>query len=137
MSFPPRIATILDEFRIQPDTKAALYALYIDMGEEVLDVFGDLADEVAAPHLVTPEDTVKIRPRLVERFLRRNHPHWIDGKPTPSFWCPRALEGRAAGLAIPIERRFDSTVREIIGPSQPIAEGMMLLGKNAHFGGRS
>ena len=74
-----------------------------------------------------------IRSQLVERYLTRNHPLWLEGKPTPSFYRPRLLEGRASGVAIPlgeISRRDRLTI-------QPLPDGIVVQGRNAHFGGRS
>ncbi len=121
MPFPSHIEAILTQYAVRADTKAALYDLYISMGDEVLDVFADLAETVASASMLQPEDTLTIRARVVERFLRRNHPRWLERKPTPSLWHPREAEGRASGAAIPIA---------------DIANGILILGRNAHYGGR-
>src|SRR5437764_12155540 len=76
MPFPEHIARVLDEYRVPADTKAALFDLYVAMGDEVFEVFSDVAEGVASPSLLTPEDTLTIRERLVERYLARTHPHW-------------------------------------------------------------
>jgi len=136
MPFPPHIERVLDHYGITPDTKAALYDLYLSMGDEVLEVFADAAEGTAVSTL-TPDDTLNLKRAVVERYLRRNHPQWLAGKPTPSFWHPRAAEGRASGLVLPIENRIDGVARSIVGPSQPLPEGVLLLGRNAHFGGRA
>lgn len=135
MPFPPHIASILDSHAIRADTKAALYDLFVGLGPEVLDVFGDIAETVASPSYLTPEDTLSIRARVIERYLTRNHPRWLEGAPTPSLWHPRALEGRASGLAIPIGELSDR-VRGVVGEKQPIPDGILVLGRNAHYGGR-
>lgn len=135
MPFPEHIARILDEYAVPSDTKAALYDLFVSMGPEVLDVFGDIAETVASPVHLTPEDTLSIRARVVERYLARNHPRWLEGEPTPSLWHPRALEGRASGLAIPLGELSDA-VRDVVPAGQPIPDGMLVLGRNAHYGGR-
>lgn len=119
--FPQHIEKILDAYGVAADTKAALYDLYVSLGDEVLEVFGDIADGVASVTTLRPEDTTQIRARVVERYLRRNHPRWLEGAPTPSLWHPRELEGRAAGLAMPLAQR---------------ERGILILGRNAHFGGR-
>jgi len=121
--FPSHIAAVLDEYRVPADTKAALFDLYVSMGEEVLEIFSEIAEGVASPSLLTPYDTLAIRERAVERYLTRNHPRWLEGTPTPSFWHPRELEGRASGLVVPLD---------VSAPN-----GILLLGRNAHFGGRS
>ena len=122
MPFPAHIERVLTQFGIPADTKSALYDLYLAMGDEVLEVFGDLAEDVASPAMLRPEDTMAIRERVVERYLRRNHPLWVEGKPTASLWHPREAEGRASGAAIPL----GDTDR-----------GILILGRNAHSGGRT
>jgi len=119
--FPEHIADILDHYRVPADTKAALFDLYVSMGDEVLEVFSEIADGVVASKLA-PDDTLTIRERVVERYLTRSHPQWVELKPTPSFWHPRELEGRASGLVVPLAT---------------VSNGILLLGRNAHFGGRA
>jgi hypothetical protein len=122
MPFPAHIERVLNDFGVRPDTKAALYDLYVSMGDEVLDVFADLAEGAASASSLQPEDTETIRAQVVERYLRRNHPQWLAGKPTPSLWHPREAEGRASGAAVPIGE---------------LDTGMLILGRNAHYGGRT
>ncbi len=140
MPFPDHIARILDTYGVQSATKAALYDLYIAMGSEVLEVFGEIAERAPDVSALGPEETQAIRERVVERYLRRNHPQWLASTPTASLWCPRALEGRATGAAVPLGvdalQRADHIARAIVGPSQPLAEGVLVMGRNAHFGGR-
>jgi hypothetical protein len=104
------------------------------MGDEVLEVFADLADGVTSATMLSPDDTLLIRERVVERYLRRNHPRWLDGKPTASLWHPRVAEGRASGAAIPMGD-FPELAREV--SDQPLPDGFLILGRNAHFGGRA
>jgi hypothetical protein len=141
MSFPEHIARILDAYGVQSATKAALYDLYVSMGTDVLEVFGDLAEGAESVSSLAPEDTFSIRERVVERYLTRNHPLWAEGKPTASLWCPREVEGRASGVAVPLGAdalvRTAALVRSIVGDTQPVPEGLLILGRNAHFGGRS
>lgn len=130
MPFPDHIERIFETFRVPADTKAALYDLYVSLGHEALEVFGDIAESVD-PSTLRPEQCAAIRSQLVERYLTRNHPLWLEGKPTPSFYRPRLLEGRASGVAIPlgeIPERVDV---------QPLPDGIIVQGRNAHFGGRS
>lgn len=122
MPFPEHIERVLDAYRVPADTKAALYDLYLTLGDEVLEVFADLADGVTSATMLSPDDTLLIRERVVERYLRRNHPRWVEGKPTASLWHPRVAEGRASGAAIPLPR---------------IDMGLPILGRNAHSGGRA
>lgn len=122
MPFPPHIEKILNTYGVASDTKAALYDLYVSLGDEVLEVFGDIAGGVASVTELRPEDTLAIRARVVERYLRRNHPRWVAGTPTASLWHPREAEGRASGAAVPLHAHPD---------------GLLMLGRNAHFGGRS
>ncbi|HET7434218.1 MAG TPA: hypothetical protein VFN10_05835 [Thermoanaerobaculia bacterium] len=135
MPFPSHLAQILDSYGVRADTKAALYDLYVSMGPEVLDVFADIAEGSASVAALLPEDTVTIRRTVVERFLRKNHPRWIDGTPTASLWHPRELEGRASGLALPLGDIPDVAQR-VVGDAQPIPDGLLILGRNAHYGGR-
>ncbi len=122
MPFPEHIEHVLDAYKVQAATKSALYDLYLTMGDEVLEVFADLSDGVTSAAMLSPDDTLLIRERVVERYVRRNHPLWLAGKPTASLWHPRVAEGRASGAAIPLPR---------------IEEGIPILGRNAHFGGRA
>jgi hypothetical protein len=135
MPFPDHIERIFESFGIRGETKVALFDLFISMGDEVLEVFGDIAESVADPRMIEPEDCATIRRRLVERYLIRNHPKWIEGKPTPSFYRPRLLEGRAAGVAIPVGDVPASAAAML--DRQPIPDGIVVQGRNAHFGGRS
>lgn len=135
MTFPDHIARVLEAYGIPVDTKAALYELYITLGDEVLDVFSDLSDRVTSPTMLRPEDTTEIRAIVVERYLTRNHPLWVKGQPTPSLWHPRETEGRASGLATPLGPVSELT-RKVIGDAQPVPEGIVMLGRNAHSGGR-
>ena len=134
MPFPDHIEKIFEAYGVPPDTKAALFDLYVAMGEEVLGVFGDIAESVEAPSL-RPEHCISIRHRVVERFLTRNHPKWLQGLPTPSLYHPRVLEGRASGAAIPLGTIHPS-VEALLDDGQQIPDGMLVQGRNAHFGGR-
>jgi len=129
--FPAHIERIFETFRVPADTKAALFDLYVSLGDEALEVFGDIAESVD-PSTLRPEHCAAIRTQLVERYLTRNHPLWLEGKPTPSFYRPRLLEGRASGVAIPM----GEIPRHIVS-AQPLPDGVILQGRNAHFGGRS
>ena len=123
MSFPAHIGRILDAYGVRADTKASLFDLYVSMGDEVLEVFADVAESSPAVAALLPEDTAQIRSKVVERFLRRNHPQWLAGQPTASLWHPRVAEGRASGLAMPLRRHENP-------------DGILILGRNAHYGGR-
>src|SRR5260370_35879084 len=100
MPFPAHIDRVFDEYRVAADTKAALYDLYVSMGDTVLEVFSDIAERVASASLLRPEDTESIRSEVVERFLTRHHPSWLAVVPTPSLWHTRFRERRASGLAM-------------------------------------
>jgi hypothetical protein len=129
--FPDHIERTFETFRVPADTKAALYDLYVSLGDEALEVFGDIAESVD-PAALRPEHCGAIRSQLVERYLTRNHPLWLEGKPTPSFYRPRILEGRASGVAIPLGEISQRVVND-----QPLPDGIIVQGRNAHFGGRS
>ena len=135
MPFPEHIERVFEAHRVPGDTKAALYDLYISMGEEVLQVFGDIADGMPSLADLRPEHTLPIREVVVERFLRRNHPLWIAGTPTPSLWHPRVSEGRASGLATPLGG-VPEVARRAVGETQSVPDGILMLGRNAHYGGR-
>lgn len=135
MPFPEHIDRVFEAYRVPADTKAALLDLYISLGGEVLEVFGDMAERVESPALLRPEDTVDIRRMVVERYLRRVHPRWLEAAPTPSLWHPRELEGRASGLAMPLGP-VSEIARKVIGEDQPVPDGIVMLGRNAHYGGR-
>lgn len=134
MPFPEHIERVLDAYRVPPETKSALYELYLSMGGEVLEVFADLADGVTSARTLSPDDTLLIRERVIERFLRRNHPRWLEAKPTASLWHPRVAEGRASGAAIPLAA-FPGLALRV--SDQPLPDGILVLGRNAHSGGRA
>lgn len=134
--FPPHIENVLTTYGIRAETKAALYDLYLSMGGEVLEVFADLADGVTSATMLDPDDTLTIREQVVERYLRRNHPRWLEGMPTASLWHPRVAEGRAAGAVVP-QGELPVSARSVIGDDQPFPDGILVLGRNAHFGGRA
>ncbi len=133
--FAEHIERILDQWGIPPDTKAALYDLYVSMGDEVLEVFAELAEAVDRTDALTPQHTEPVRALVVERYLRRNHPLWMEGRPTASLWHPRVLEGRASGLANPVGKVPDD-LRALVGERQSLPEGVVMVGRNAHYGGR-
>src|ERR1051325_9684358 len=135
MSFPDHIAEILDRFGVPADTKDALFELYVSLGDEVLEVFSEIAEDVHSPAELRPEHCAGIRAQVVERYLRRHHPRWMDGVPTPSLYHPRLLQGRASGAAIPLGT-VDPQARGLVAEDQPIPDGILMQGRNAHFGGR-
>lgn len=145
--FPPHIGEILNRFGVRPDTKAALYELYVGLGNEVLERFADLCANLPSPSSVPPEEITGLRASVVDHFVRDKHWQWMAQRPTASLWHPRDLEGRAAGLAVPLGlmgrepsglgAEVTELARQMLGESQPIPEGVLMLGKNAHSGGRS
>lgn len=136
MSFPPHIERVLTAYGIRADTKAALYDLYLSLGGEVLEVFADVAEGVTAATMLEPDDTLTLKEQVVERYLTRNHPRWLAGLPTASLWHPREAEGRASGAAVPLGE-LPEVARRLVGDDQPIPDGILILGRNAHFGGRA
>ncbi|HEY0160489.1 MAG TPA: hypothetical protein VGF28_24590 [Thermoanaerobaculia bacterium] len=136
MPFPPHIDRVLTAYGIRADTKAALYDLYLSLGTEVLEVFADAAEGVTAATMLEPDDTLNLKDQVVERFLTRNHPRWLEGAPTASLWHPREAEGRASGAAVPLGE-LPEAARRVVGGDQPIPDGIVILGRNAHFGGRA
>ena len=136
MPFPSHIEQVLTSYGVRTDTKAALYELYLTLGGEVLEVFADLAEGVTAATTLEPDDTLTIRAEVVRRFVARNHPKWLEGTPTASLWHPRAAEGRASGAAVPLGSIPEEALR-VVGADQPTPAGILILGRNAHFAGRS
>ena len=65
MAFPAHIERVFDIFGVPADTKNAIYDLYVSMGPEVLEVFSDIAEGVASPAALRPEDCAGIRTRVV------------------------------------------------------------------------
>lgn len=135
--FPTHIEHVLTQYGVAADTKAALYELYVSLGDEVLEVFGEIAEGFGSVTELTPEDTRPIQRLVTERYLRRSHPRWTEGTPTPSLWHPREAEGRASGLSMPLPPLDEATVRSVIGDAQPLPDGIVMLGRNAHLGGRA
>ena len=132
MPFPEHIVRVFDAFGIAADTSETLYDLYVAMGDEVLEVFGDIAENVDSPATLRPEDCAPIRARVIERYLRRNHPRWAAGMPTPSLYHPRAFEGRVSGAAIPLGNVQPETAGLV---EDAIPDGILMQGRNAHLDG--
>lgn len=146
MSFPDHIVEILDSYGMLAETKAALLDYYYQHGSAALDAFGDLAERFATVAEIGPEDLTPLHRMMVLRFVEKNHPAWIEGTPTESFYAPRVSEGRGTGLVSPLgivdeEREgftgdLARTVRQIVGEAQPVPHGVLVMGRNAHYGGR-
>jgi len=134
MPFPTHIARVFDDFGVAADTMAVLYDLYVVMGDEVLEIFGDIAENVDSPAALRPEDCAPIRARVVERYLRRNHPRWAAGLPTPSLYHPRAFEGRVSGAAIPLGDVPPETAG-LLEDGEAVPDGILMQGRNAHAEG--
>jgi hypothetical protein len=135
MSFPEHIERIFEIFGVPADTKNAIYDLYVAMGEDALEAFGEIAESVDSPANLRPEHCAEVRARVVERYLMRNHPRWQEGQPTASLYRPRVLEGRASGLAIPLGP-IDPKKHAVVGEDQPVPEGILMQSRNAHSSGR-
>jgi hypothetical protein len=129
------ITRVLDAYGIRADTKSALYELYLTLGDEVLDVFADIAEGVTSARMLEPDDTLTIRREVVARYLKRNHPQWLNGLATASLWHPREAEGRASGAAVPLGELPD-IAKVIVGDNQSFPDGILILGRNAHQNGR-
>lgn len=146
MTFPSHIAEILDRFGVAPDTKEALYDLYISLGSGVLERFADLSDEIGPASQIRPEDLSEMRREVTGRYLTENHSLWAAGQPTPSLWHPRSVEGRASGIATPLGSMdgqgtpfsisVAQLIKEVLPAGQTAPKGLLLLGRNAHYGGR-
>ncbi len=145
---PEHLESILDQWHVRPETKARLTDAYLALGPAVLEVFASMVEGFDSPAAVLPEDLDGLQAIVVDRYLRQNHPQWLDGKATASLWHPREAEGRAAGMVVPlgpigieVTEGFPAEVESIawdaLAPGQPVPHGILLLGRNAHFGGRS
>lgn len=146
--FPPAIEQVLTRFNVAAPTRARLYDLYLTLGNDAVEAFGRIAEDLGGPDKVEVGDLGPIRSMVVDGFLERNHGAWLEGRPTPSLWHPREAEGRAAGVLIPLGRigppelendfaaRVHSAVAAIVGPGESVPFGVLLFGKNAHSGGR-
>src|SRR5258708_28400111 len=102
MPFPEHIDRIFEAFGVAGDTKQAVYDLYVSMGEEALEVFGEIAEGIESPAALRPEDTAPIRQRVALRYLELNHGLWMSGRPTARFWRPLDFERPAAGDVTPL-----------------------------------
>jgi len=146
MSFPEHIAGILESYGILAETKAALLDAYYQHGAAALDAFGDLAERFPSVADITPEDLAPLRQMMVLRFVEKNHATWMAGRPTESFFAPRLSEGRGTGMISPLGLLDEEgegfaadlarRVRAMVGTSQPVPDGMLVMGRNAHYGGR-
>lgn len=146
MSFPDHIAGILESYGVLAETKAALLDVYYQHGAAALDAFGDLAERFPSVSEITPGDLAPLRQMMVLRYVEKNHPAWMEGRPTESFFAPRLSEGRGTGLVSPlgmVDEEGDGfaadlarRVRAMVGTSQPVPDGMLVMGRNAHYGGR-
>lgn len=146
--FPDAIQSVLERFGVTAETRAALYDLYLAFGSAAVDAFATIAEREGGADRVRPDQLGAIREIAIDRYLSRYHGDWLGGQPTPSFWHPRAAEGRASGLLVPCGRigsgdrsalgaRIEGAVRSIVGIDQPVPAGILIHGKNAHFGGRA
>ena len=145
--FPPHLTAVLDQYGVQPATREALYEQYCMFGNAALEAFADwVSAEGLEASAVQPDMIPVLRAAVVERYLDRFHPLWLEGRPTPTLYHPRHGEGRGAGAATPLGR-FDESdegiagdaariTRAIVGPDQPLPSGILMLSRNGHFGGR-
>lgn len=145
--FPQHIDRVLDQFGVGRETKVALHQLYLSMGEDVLEAFADLATATGGRvRDIGPAELDGLKWEVVRRFLGRNHPAWLEGRATQSFYRPRDLEGQAAGVTIPLEQiggdpslrssGIDDRVRTIVGPDQPVPSGIVTVTHHGHYCGR-
>ncbi|HUP65748.1 MAG TPA: hypothetical protein VM557_10765 [Thermoanaerobaculia bacterium] len=145
--FPPHISAVLDGYEIPAAAQAALYDLYLFFGSPVLEAFADLVTVLPSTARVQPEDLSDLKLMVVDRFLERWHPRWLEGAPTPSLYHPREAEGRAAGSAAPVgdfneegegpAAESARLAREIVGKNESLPRGILIVSRHAHFGGRA
>lgn len=147
MDFPAHIEQLLDRFGVKPATKAALYELYASLGNPVLEAFAELSESVPSVALIEPDAIAQLRAAVVEQYVRRHHPSWMEGRATASLWHPRSMEGRAAGMVLPmgalqsgdgdgLAASTHRVLQRALPEGQPIPDGVLVFGKNAHYGGR-
>jgi len=146
MSFPEHIAAILESYGVRADTKAALLDYYYQHGSAALEAFGELAERHSAVGDIAPADLDPLRRMLVLRHVEKNHGAWMRLQPTESFYAPRSAEGRGTGLISPIGQLEETSdgfaggvvrvVKQIVGEGQPVPNGVLVMGRNAHYGGR-
>lgn len=148
MTFPEHLGAILDHYGVPAATRAALFDLYRMFGPAALEAFADLVDETGiVPGEADPEDLQPIRAMVIAGYLRRFHPQWLEGTPTPALFHPTVGEGRGAGLVTPLGD-FDETgegfaasaaraARFVVGDDQPLPPGVLTVTINGHYGGRS
>jgi hypothetical protein len=146
MSFPEHIAELLESYGIRAETKAALLDVYYQHGAAALDAFGDLAERFESVGEILPDDLAALRRMMVLRYVEKNHPMWMSGRPTESFFAPRISEGRGTGLISPLglvdeegegfAAELARQVRILVGLNQPVPDGVLVMGRNAHYGGR-
>jgi len=146
MSFPEHIAEILDSYGILPETKAALLDVYYQHGAAALDAFSDLAERFESVNAIRTDDLAPLKRMMILRHVEKNHPIWMARRPTESFFAPRISEGGGTGLITPLGLLDESgddfgadlarRVRGMIGRDQPMPDGMLVMGRNAHYGGR-
>lgn len=145
MDFPPQINAVLRSWGITPETRAALFELFVHLGQPSLEVFADIAEGAASTSAITPEDLEPIRAEVSRRYVASTHPLWVVGVPSASFWHQRDLGGRAAGLVTPLgsTREADGLCARVaelaeaaLPDDQKLSRSLLVLSRNAHFGGR-
>lgn len=145
--FPEHIERVLNHFGVSSETKSALHQLYLSMGDEVLEAFADLAAEAGGKVAeIPPEDLASLRWSVVRRYLGAHHSSWLKGAATPSFYKPRDLQGQASGITIPLGQigreqsslteEIERKVRNVIGESQPMPDGIVTVSHHGHYSGR-
>lgn len=129
---------MLVAFGVTPELKAALYDHWLSIGDVALEAFANAVEEGGDVN-----DACAQIPRLAaELYLRRYHAFWQRGAVTQAFWKPRLHTG--SGIAAPLGRLsdpdgFGAELRAILPRLQadtPPPEGILMVSKNGHFGGR-
>ncbi|MGA7614889.1 MAG: hypothetical protein WBX15_06885 [Thermoanaerobaculia bacterium] len=145
MTFPPQVAALLEAYRIAPETKSALYELYVGLGAPLLEEFAELAESIP-PHEIRPEDLSGLRQSVIEKYVQKSLPRWRAMEPTESFWRPRIFGGRMAGFVTPLgplesgAGEYPSEVERVtrcaLDQGEPVPAGLIIMGRNAHLEGR-
>ncbi len=148
MSVPPRFTRVLAEHGVAADTRLRLEDLYYSLGSGVMDALAELAERRSLPARdLRPEHLEELRPILGESFLARHHPEWLQGVGSRGFWQDRRQAGAIGGSLRPLgllddgeqadfTRRVFESASTRIAEGQPRPRGLLLLGLDAHSGGR-
>jgi hypothetical protein len=142
---PPRVAETLLGFGLSAEAMACVDDWHHHLGPVAVEALTELVESRGiAPRDLRPGDLETLRALAGARYLRENHPRWLQGESTPGFWRDRSRGGVASGLVVPLGnleksgeplvRRLAEAARLAIGEGQPPPRGLLLVSQNAHRG---